>query len=84
MLKRLHGLRKWNFRFKKVSKKRNVRMAVNFLPICDLLFNFISVASYFCDVAFDIIVTYTLYQSETVWFLVLLVNSFTKLLIVFW
>jgi hypothetical protein len=55
-------------------------MAVNFLPICDLLFNFISVASYFCDVAFDIIVTYTLYQSETVWFLVLLVSNLTVLL----
>jgi hypothetical protein len=30
-------------------------------------FNFISVASYFCDVAFDVIVIYTLYQSETAW-----------------
>jgi hypothetical protein len=54
-------------------------MAVNFLPICDLLFNFISVASYFCDVAFDIIVTYTLYQSETAWFLVLLVATILSL-----
>lgn len=46
-------------------------MAVDFLPICDLLFNFISVASYFCDVAFDVIVAYTFYRDgETTWFLI--------------
>lgn len=54
-------------------------MADNFLPICDLLFNFISVASYFCDVAFDIIVIYTFYQTQTNWFLVLLVTTIISL-----
>jgi len=54
-------------------------MSDNFLPICDLLFNFISVASYFCDVAFDIIVIYTFYQTQTNWFLVLLVTTITSL-----
>lgn len=48
-------------------------MAVDFLPICDLLFNFISVASYFCDVAFDIIVAYTFYRDGlTLWFLIVI------------
>ena len=37
---------------------------VDFLPVCDLLFNFISVATYFCDVAFDMIVAYALYQGQ--------------------
>ena len=44
---------------------------VDFLPVCDLLFNFISVATYFCDVAFDMIVAYALYQSESTVYLVL-------------
>ncbi len=45
--------------------------SVDFLPICDLLFNFISVASYFCDVAFHIIIAYTFYRDGlNYWFLV--------------
>ena len=38
-------------------------MGVEFLPICDVLFNVVSLASYFCDVVFDIIATYTFFIS---------------------
>ena len=31
-----------------------------FLPLCDVLFNIISLASYFCDVVFDIAMGYAL------------------------
>ncbi|XP_019767506.2 XK-related protein 6 [Dendroctonus ponderosae] len=34
-----------------------------FLPLCDLLFNIVSLAAYFCDLAFDFLVVYSLYQS---------------------
>ncbi|XP_023017946.2 XK-related protein 7 [Leptinotarsa decemlineata] len=41
-----------------------------FLPLCDLLFNVVSLAAYFCDLVFDILVVYDLYQrSFTVLFL---------------
>lgn len=44
-------------------------MAQEFLPLCDVLFNIISLASYFCDVVFDVVTIYTLYdQQEVVWF----------------
>ena len=36
--------------------------AVDFLPVCDLLFNLISLTCYFCDVVFVSMVTYTLYD----------------------
>ncbi len=39
-------------------------MAQEFLPLCDVLFNIISMASYFCDVVFDVITAYTLYQQQ--------------------
>jgi hypothetical protein len=39
-----------------------------FLPLCDLLFNIISLAAYFCDVVFDSVTAYTLYlQHQTLW-----------------
>lgn len=38
-------------------------MGLEFLPICDVLFNVVSLASYFCDVVFDIIATYTFFLS---------------------
>lgn len=31
-----------------------------FLPICDVLFNVISLAGYFCDVVFDVVMGYAL------------------------
>ncbi|CAH1116637.1 unnamed protein product [Phaedon cochleariae] len=33
-----------------------------FLPLCDLLFNVVSLAAYFCDVVFDILVVYALFE----------------------
>ena len=45
--------------------------SVDFLPICDLLFNFVSLASYFCDVTFDLIVVHSFFRDgHTFWFLV--------------
>ncbi|CAH2002861.1 unnamed protein product [Acanthoscelides obtectus] len=35
-----------------------------FLPLCDLLFNIVSLAAYFCDVVFDILVVYALYEKN--------------------
>lgn len=43
---------------------RTCIMSQEFLPLCDVLFNIISMASYFCDVVFDVITAYTLYQQE--------------------
>ena len=44
-------------------------MASEFLPLCDVLFNIISLASYFCDVVFDCVTIYTLYaQGRQIWF----------------
>lgn len=44
-------------------------MAQEFLPFCDVLFNIISLASYFCDVVFDVVTVYTLFvHHETTWF----------------
>ncbi|KAA0199234.1 hypothetical protein HAZT_HAZT000110 [Hyalella azteca] len=39
-------------------------MASEFLPLCDVLFNIISLASYFCDVVFDCVTVYTLYDNR--------------------
>lgn len=33
-----------------------------FLPICDILFNVISLAGYFCDVVFDVVLSYALFE----------------------
>ena len=58
-------------------------MTVDFLPLCDLLFNFISVTTYFCDIAFDIIVTYTLYldPNHIAWFCILFFAIATSILV---
>lgn len=37
-------------------------MATEFLPICDNLFNVISLAAYFCDCVFDIVLGYALLE----------------------
>lgn len=39
-------------------------MAHEFLPLCDVLFNIISLASYFCDLVFDAVMVYALYEQE--------------------
>lgn len=50
-----------------------VIQSAEFLPLCDLLFNIISLAAYFCDIVFDSVTVYTLYlQRNTVWFAVAL------------
>lgn len=33
-----------------------------FLPLCDVLFNVISLAGYFCDVVFDVVMGYALLE----------------------
>lgn len=35
-----------------------------FLPLCDVLFNVISLAGYFCDVVFDVVLAYALYERQ--------------------
>ena len=49
---------------------------LEFLPLCDLLFNVISLAGYFCDIVFDLVTIYSLYTSnedhEYQWFLPML------------
>lgn len=42
-----------------------------FLPLCDVLFNIISLASYFCDVVFDVVMAYALFErGRHLWFAV--------------
>lgn len=42
-----------------------------FLPLCDVLFNIISLASYFCDIVFDVVMGYALFEKERhLWFTV--------------
>lgn len=36
----------------------------SFLPLCDVLFNVISLAQYFCNVIFDLVLVYALYSRE--------------------
>jgi len=56
-------------------------MGVEFLPICDVLFNVVSLASYFCDVVFDIIATYTFFVSgHTPWFWISLISIASSLI----
>lgn len=45
-------------------------MAQNeFLPLCDVLFNIISLAAYFCDVVFDLVMGYALFVHKKIeWF----------------
>merc|ERR1712045_149516 len=65
----------------KEKKREKIMVSVDFLPICDLLFNFISVASYFCDIAFHIIVAYTFYRDFGLdyWFLVVVCATIVSL-----
>ena len=39
-------------------------MGVDFLPVCDLLFNFVSVVTYFCDLAFDVLILKEAYDAS--------------------
>jgi hypothetical protein len=50
-------------------------MVLEFLPICDVLFNVVSLASYFCDVVFDLIAAYTFHTTgHVVWFCLSLIS----------
>lgn len=33
-----------------------------FLSLCDVLFNVVSLAGYFCDILFDVILSYALFE----------------------
>jgi hypothetical protein len=55
-------------------KKLQVMTQHEFLPLCDVLFNIISLASYFCDVVFDAVMVFALYQQgHLLWCVVSLV-----------
>lgn len=42
-----------------------------FLPLCDVLFNIISLAAYFCDIVFDVVMGYALFvHNQYDWFVV--------------
>lgn len=49
---------------------------LQFLPLCDLLFNIISLTGYFCDIVFDLVTIYSVYTSnedhEYQWFVPML------------
>jgi len=53
-----------------------------FLPLCDVLFNIISLASYFCDVVFDVVMSYALFErGRVVWFAVSMTFVTTSLVV---
>eukprot|EP00095_Tigriopus_kingsejongensis_P004386 maker-scaffold1072_size64607-snap-gene-0.17 protein:Tk04386 transcript:maker-scaffold1072_size64607-snap-gene-0.17-mRNA-1 annotation:"histidine--trna cytoplasmic-like" len=58
-------------------------MAVDFLPICDLLFNIASVMTYFCDIAFNVILIYLLEKEDgfQLWFVLLALALATSILL---
>ena len=54
-------------------------ITVELLPLCDLLFNIISLATYFCDVVFDSVTIYTLYlEKNYLWFSLALAFVFSS------
>ncbi len=55
---------------------------MDFLPVCDLLFNLVSVTAYFCDVAFASIVAYSLLVDERdlTWFFIIFLCTTASLL----
>lgn len=52
-----------------------------FLPLCDILFNVISLAAYFCDIVFDLAFAYAIYERGRVHlFVLVLCIIFTSLI----
>uniref|UniRef100_A0A182P542 XK-related protein n=1 Tax=Anopheles epiroticus TaxID=199890 RepID=A0A182P542_9DIPT len=53
-----------------------------FLPLCDVLFNVISLAGYFCDVVFDVVLGYALYERQkfTYFAAVIVIVSFSLII----
>ena len=43
-----------------MAQNQQLQHQNEFLPLCDVLFNIISLASYFCDVVFDLAMVYAL------------------------
>lgn len=41
---------------------RNWDKMTEFLSLCDVLFNVVSLAGYFCDVVFDVVLSYALFE----------------------
>jgi XK-related protein len=59
-----------------------VAAAMEFLPLCDVLFNIISLALYFCDLVFDVVLGYALYErGRTTYFTVVVVLVSTSLIV---
>ncbi|KAG8302920.1 hypothetical protein J6590_020674 [Homalodisca vitripennis] len=53
-----------------------------FLPLCDVLFNIISLASYFCDIVFDVVMGYALFEKgRFLWFSVTLTFVLVSLIV---
>lgn len=53
-----------------------------FLPLCDVLFNVISMAGYFCDVVFDVVLSYALFErGRFVYFTVVITLVMVSLII---
>ncbi|XP_018914037.2 LOW QUALITY PROTEIN: uncharacterized protein [Bemisia tabaci] len=53
-----------------------------FLPLCDVLFNIISLAAYFCDIVFDVVMGYALSASgEIKWFIATMSFVFLSLIV---
>ncbi|XP_017771645.1 PREDICTED: uncharacterized protein LOC108559026 isoform X2 [Nicrophorus vespilloides] len=61
-----------------------------FLPLCDLLFNVVSLAAYFCDIVFDILVVYALYNKGSILIVaqclivILLTSLITQIVSAYW
>lgn len=57
------------FRIATRSSFRRAMDNVKFLPLCDVLFNIISLLWYFCNIVFDLVLCYALYEHQKyVWF----------------
>lgn len=54
---------------------------MEFLPLCDVLFNIISLAGYFCDVVFDVVFCYALLERGQTTYSVVVICSITFSLI---
>lgn len=70
--------------YKKYIKNKYKRECVEmaeFLPLCDVLFNVISLAGYFCDVVFDVVFCYALLErGRTTYFAVVIILVIFSLL----
>lgn len=54
---------------------------MEFLPLCDVLFNIISLAGYFCDVVFDVVFCYALLERGRTTYSAVVISTITFSLI---